>query len=470
MGSRDDRNINRVTLRNNDMEAYLYLATPVPGQEYEVEKIIDFLRTYGVVNGINKSRIAAMIKKQIYNHEQMVAEGVAPENGVDGYFEYFFEATGAGKKHPKIREDGSVDYTSVNVIECVNAGDKLATYHPAIKEKPGMSVKGKPIPGKRAKELQPLHTTGCTYHPDELTYYADIEGRVEVTKAKLMVTGVQEFKKDIDNVFGNINFKGDVIIYGSVSEGVDIKATRSVTIEGTFHGNSIVAGEDIVVKGGVLGLNETKVICGGDLMADFIEYANVEAGGDVSANYILDSNISSKSVVRATGEKGSIVGGDIYGMLGVEARILGNDVFLKTMVAAGIKDDVVQLKKKLAKQEKILSDRFQEMKLRSDELERRVRLGTADDSMLEERQNLMREKIEKKAELQEMEQKTRELDELIRISEGAVVRAYDTVYEGVIVQVDSQQYTVDQSKRGAEFLKNEMGVLILAPISPSSRR
>ncbi len=467
MGSRDDRSINRVIIKNNDMEAYLNLAPPPEGQYYDLEEMLAFIRSNGVTTGVSSSRVSAMIKKEIYNHDQLIAEGTHPVAGEDGYFEFFFEATGNGKKHPKIREDGTVDYTSVNVIECVQAGDKLAVYHPAVKEQPGISVKGRPVPGKRAKELPPLRTTGCSYIEEELTYYADIEGRVEASKSKLLVTGVQEFKKDIDNVFGNISFNGDVIIHGGVSEGVSVKATRSITIEGVFHGDAIEAGEDIVVKGGVLGSNGTKIICKGDVLADFMEYVDVEADGDVSANYILDSKIVSKAVVHATGDKGSIVGGDVYGMRGVEARFLGNDVFLKTFISAGIKDDIIQIRKELAIREKELSVKFQEMKIRSDELERKVRLGTADEAMMAERQNLMREKIEKKAELQEMEQRTREFDELMRISEGAAVRAFDTAYEGVVVMVDNQQFVLTENRRGIEFVRDEAGNLLPKPIPRS---
>ena len=467
MGSRDDRSINRVTIRNNDMEAYLNLSPPPEGQYYDLEEILTFLGNNGVKVGINTSRVSAMIKKEIYNHDQKVAEGTPPVPGVDGYYEFFFEVTGTGKKHPRIRPDGSVDYTSVNLIECVQAGDKLAVYHPAVKEKAGMSVKGRAIPGKRAKELPPLRTTGCTYVEEEMAYYADIEGRVEASKSKLSVTGVQEFKKDIDIVFGNINFNGDVIIRGDVSEGVSVKATRSITIEGVFHGDYIEAGEDIVIKGGVLGSNGTRIVGKGDVLADFMEYADVEADGEVAANYILDSKVVSKAVVHATGEKGSIVGGDVYGMRGVEAKFLGNDVFLKTCVSAGVKDDIIKMRKELSVKERELSNKFQEMKLRSDELERKVRLGTADEAMLAERQRLMREKIEKKAELQEMEMKTREFDELMRISEGAAVRAYDTAYEGVVVMVDNQQYVLTETRRGIEFIRDNAGNLLPKPISRS---
>ncbi len=465
MGSRDDRNINRVSFKNNEMEAYLYLSPPPDDKDYDLDEILDFLASKGIRNGINRSRVSAMIKKHIYNREQLVAEGQRPEDGVDGYFEYFFDLTGAGKKHPKINEDGSVDYTSVNVIECVLAEDKLAVYHPAVREKSGINVKGKPIPGRRAKELQPLRTKNCRYDQEELTYYATIEGRVEATKASLSVTGVQEFSKDIDNVFGDINFKGDVIIHGDVAEGVHINVTRSLTIEGVFRGASLGAGEDIVVKGGILGTDGSKVICGGDLMADFIQYADVEAAGDVSANYILDSKIVSKRIIRVSGEKGSIVGGDVYGMKGVEARFLGNDVFLKTIVCAGVKDNITQDRKDLAREEKNLNDEFNEMKKRSDELERRMRLGTADAGMLKERQDLMREKIEKKAQLQEIQRKSAEFDEIINAAAGAVVRVYDTAFEGVVVLVDSQQYVLEENKRGVEFGIRENGILLPYPVS-----
>lgn len=478
MGSRDDRNINRVILKDNDMRAYVNLSAPDDGGEYSIDEILDLLRKNGVREGINRSRISAIIKKHIYNTEQMVAEGTPPVDGVDGYFEYFFKPSGGGKKSPPlIREDGTVDYTSVNVIECVSVGDKLAVYHPAIKEKPGINVKGKPMPGRRAKELMPLRCTGCTYKEEELAYYADIEGRVDATKAKLTVTGLQEINHDIDLVFGDINFKGDVIIHGSVSEGVTINATRSVTINGVFHGKSIYAGEDIIVKGGILGVNslatdtiEMTIECGGDLMADFIQYADIKANGSVSANYILDSRIVANDMVHATGEKGSIVGGDTYGMRGVDAKFLGNDVLLKTIVASGVRENVTQRRKQLAKDEKTQTERLEEMQRRSDEIERNVRLGSANEGMMQERQTIMREKIEVKASLQAIQQKGAELDELIKAANGSAVRAYDTAFEGVVIMVDSQQYVVEDNKRAVEFVRDNEGNLLPFPLASSFTR
>ncbi len=93
MGSRDDRSINRVIIKNNDMEAYLNLAPPPEGQYYDLEEMLEFIRSNGVTTGVSSSRVSAMIKKEIYNHDQMIAEGTPPVAGEDGYFEFFFEAS-----------------------------------------------------------------------------------------------------------------------------------------------------------------------------------------------------------------------------------------------------------------------------------------------------------------------------------------------------------------------------------------
>ena len=130
-----------VMLRNSNMEAWLKLEKPEEGQTYGYSDIQDILTANGVVYGLNSSRINAMIKKGIYDREVLVATGKSPEEGQDGYYEFIFDVE--KNKKPVIREDGSVDYTSVNIITCVDVDDIIAMYHPAIKGSAGSDVKAK---------------------------------------------------------------------------------------------------------------------------------------------------------------------------------------------------------------------------------------------------------------------------------------------------------------------------------------
>ncbi len=452
-----------VMLRNSNMEAWLKLEKPEDGRMYDYSDIQDILTANGVVYGLNSSRINAMIKKGIYDREVLVATGKSPEEGQDGYYEFIFDVE--KHKKPAIRDDGSVDYTSVNIITCVDGGDIIAMYHPAIKGSAGSDVKAKVLPAKPAKDLRPLACTNVDYNPENMIYRAKIPGRVEVTNSTIKISDVQEFSNDIDNVFGNIDFKGDVIIHGSVSIGVTVTATKSVTIDGTLEGGNIVAGTDVIVKGGILGGEKSQISAHGNVNADFIEYANVHADGDVNTNYILDSTVVAKGVVRTTAKMGSIVAGNVYGMMGRETKFAGNDAFIRTVVACGIRDSLFRQRVVYEQQIKSAKDVIKGIVAKEEVLERKIRMGSADDLEIKTKGEMVKTRIEKMALLNSAQKKYDELTALFDRARDAKVYVTDTVYNGTVVQVDGQQYTVtDPEKRHVEFRKNENGDLEVHPV------
>ncbi|MCR5211884.1 MAG: FapA family protein [Lachnospiraceae bacterium] len=447
-----------VILRNNDMEAWLKLERPPEGFEYDVNDILDILTEKGVIYGLNSSRINAIIKKGIYDREVLVASGKSPEEGQDGYFEFIFDTE--KNKKPLIREDGSVDYTSINVITCVDEDDIIAMYHPAVKGTAGSTVKAKIIPAKPARELKSLNCRNVSYNPENMIYRAQISGRVEVNNSMIMISDVQEYKNDIDNVFGNVEFKGDVIIHGSVSVGVTITATKSVTVDGILEGGNIVAGGDVIVKGGILGGEKSMITAHGNVNADFVEYANIHADGDINTNYILDSVVVAKGRVITTAKSGSIVGGNVYGMSGVETKFAGNDAFIRTIISCGIRDSISKNKVLLEHQIKNAKDTIKNLENNEEVLERSIRLGTADDLQIKQKSEIVKIKIEKKAMLHEAEKKYDEIQKLFDRCDDSKIFVTDTVYPNVVMQVDGQQFTVEgEEKRHVEFRKNENGDL-----------
>ena len=114
----------------DEMAAWLYLAPPDRGQIYSKNELITYLERSGVVRGYHSSNLSAMVKKQVYDREVLVAKGARIVEGQDGYFEYLFSPEEYGV--PKIREDGTVDYTNVSALQNVKKGDKVAVYHYAV--------------------------------------------------------------------------------------------------------------------------------------------------------------------------------------------------------------------------------------------------------------------------------------------------------------------------------------------------
>ena len=102
----------RLRVEKDGMTAWLYLAPPDNGQTYTKNELITYLERNGVITGYHSSNLSAMIKKKVYEREILVAKGKEVQKGKDGWFEYLFTPEEYGV--PKIREDGTVDYTSMS--------------------------------------------------------------------------------------------------------------------------------------------------------------------------------------------------------------------------------------------------------------------------------------------------------------------------------------------------------------------
>lgn len=446
----------RVQISEDSMHAYLTLKKPGDGEQgYDEADVFAAITAAGIKGKVNEELVRSMVNEGMYDTNRLIAEGIPCKDGIDGYFEYFFHQKGENGGKPRILDDGSVDYSSVNTVGTVSEGDLIAVYHPSVPGHFGYSVKGELLKPKPPKGLPVPQVIGCSYDEETYSYYATMDGRVEATPTKLQVIGTLEINRNINVAYGNIYFMGDVIVYGDVDSGVEITASGSVTIGGTLQGSTIRAGEDITVRGGIIGDAGTGVICGGNLEARFLQYANVVAGAQVKARSILDCNISAGGIVQVTDEKGVISGGRIYSARGVDGQVIGNRKGAKTMVIVGKSSDVLARKFEYEKLIEELEVRFAGANSREMQLGRESKTDPSKSNLLYiVRQNKARILTEKK----QLEASYQAIDALYS-KEG--VRAYVSgrkFYPEVIVRIDMRDYRVTDEMIRVCFRGSDDGV------------
>ncbi|MCM1088535.1 MAG: FapA family protein [Muribaculaceae bacterium] len=427
----------------DEMAAWLYLMPPEPGQSYQKQDLIDYLAQHGVVEGLHQSNLSAMVKKKVYERDILVAQGREVQEGANGYFEYLFTPEEYGV--PKVREDGSVDYTNVNALHNVKAGEKVAIYHQAIQSVDGCTVLGNVMKGQLYHDLPPMRGKGIR-REDEV-YYAQNDGKIEVKDGKIDIQNVHEISGDVDMIIGKVEFFGDIIIYGNVEEGVTIRAGRNIEIHGSTSLANLYAGGDIVLSRGIQGGNKSKVSARGSVYAEFIEHTTVEAGGTVQANIFMNSNITAKEKVIATGKKGAIIGGYIDAIKGVEAINVGNDVELKTIVHCGyeaqtherllaIRRKETELKAKIADLVDTMSGALREKRMRGAETSQATEMKLTEWNKLKDKYFL---------ELDNIEHDRESLEDLVKQSKGAEIKIDGNVYRGVIICVNAEQMLVERN-------------------------
>ena len=426
-----------VELEDNAMKAYVTLyACP---QGYLYEDISAELSANGIKTGIDEESMHELAESSKYNVRTLVASGKDCEPGVDGYYEYFFDVDSLNNNKPRIRDDGTVDYFASKHFIKVTAGELLARYHEPTKGTFGFNVQGKLIQPKPGKPQPRIRGKGFKVSEDGKEYTANFDGKVEYRNYDLNVTNIYEVSGDVDYNVGDIDFNGDVNITGAVYGGVTIHAMGNIYIGGHVEDAIILSDKDIIFKDGVNAKNQGTIEAGGNIEGKFFENANLKAKGDIKCSYMLNTSALAYGKIIIEGGRGSLIGGDITGVMGVDVDNCGNDANAKTIIRVG---STKEIRKEYAEDIMTLRDLDSQIEVFDEAMAKMKLLKAAgsdkyDDEMYT---RIFQSKIVKKAEKSKYEEHSRELFELIRESEHSIVRVTKEIFPGARVIMDDKTY------------------------------
>ena len=400
-----------VYIADDNMSASVRLGKCDEGYTYD--EVMNKLSLNGIKTGIDEEKIRWMISQKIYDQPVEVA---------------------FGNNRPTVREDGSIDYFNQKRFEKVNEGDLLARYHEPTKGEFGFDVCGKLLVPKPGKPKPRLHGKGFKTSDDGKETYAAISGKIEYCNYDLSVVNVYEVNGNLDMSMGNIDFNGDVNITGSVRSGVTVHAMGSI-----YVGATLIAGKDIVLKDGVNTKNSGKIEAGGNISGRFFENTEVIAKGDLQCNYILNCRVLTYGRVFVEGPIGSIIGGDVTGVMGISTTSCGHESNVKTLLRVGSTKEIRKEYAELIMELKEVDGQIETFEIANKKFEMiKQNMPEKYDSKMALR--VTQSKIVKMAQKAKLEEKSKALYNLIRDSERAVVKVKNHIYPGSRVYMDDKTY------------------------------
>ena len=157
----------------------------------------------------------------------------------------------------------------------------------------------------------------------------------EFTVTKLMKTGSLSGHDD------SVNFDGSVWIKGDAEEGVTIRATGDVLVDGIISGATIRSGGDVLIRDGATGSSDDRsyIDADGSVSGRRFEMTNITCQGNLFSNSLLGCNIYSGQHVTLFGERGTASGGVVRARLGAELAVLGNKSVVRTVVEIGVNSE-----------------------------------------------------------------------------------------------------------------------------------
>lgn len=444
----------KVKISEDKLKAYLYIPFPEKsGKSYSVDDLLLYLDLAGIEYGIDTTAIETALATEHYGEEILVAKGKKPAEGIDGYYDYHFSQDFSHT--PQTREDGTVDYRSIKTMEIVSAQQKIANYIPAVFGENGMAVTGQVIPAKRARELSPLRGHGFSRGDDGTTYFADIDGKIIVeSDGRIMISPVHEVRGNAGIDEGNINFKGDVIVHGDVSEGISINATGSIVIDGVAEDCTLIANGEIIIKRGVKGAERTTIFSKDRVVSEFIELAKVRAEGCVQADVFYNSVVFAGEKILLTGKKASVIGGRMWAVEGIECQNVGNEFGVNTAVQVGMDEGTLEkmsaLRQKATELEEEISKLEQNLRAYDDAEESTGKSFKGDPK----RMQILRNKLNTTGTLERTLSDFNILKDRYDRSKHAFVLVHGFICPGANICINELRYNVKQILVAAKFIRN----------------
>lgn len=287
------------------------------------------LTKLGVVFGMDLSGADAWFNST-GNDELIVAKGRYSKNGRDGYVKFLVDVTSKPQFVPE-PSDGSktVDYRNAMRVSLVEANQKLAEIVPPTQGENGTSVKGSTMAPAPGNPTRVGIGEGVEQRGNEI--YAKVAGAPSYREGLVSVRKIYEINGDVSYSTGNINFPGTVIIKGDVLDDFEVNAQENIIIQGLVNASKITAGGYIQCLGGIFGKSKAEVRANGFVEARFADSCTISSDADITVSKdILHCKVYSLGLVKCAG---SILGGEVMGMKGVECSEVGSDSGSKTIVS-----------------------------------------------------------------------------------------------------------------------------------------
>lgn len=214
--------------------------------KFTVLEIENELINYNIKYGILKSDIIKCSEVEKIS-ELLIAKGKEPINEINDRLEIKYNV--AQKELPENNDtEQIVDYKAIGTVNAVEIGQVLAILYPGADGEEGTDITGKIVKVKNAKKIILAAGSGAEMK-DECTVVAKIEGRPSAKGNTFFVYKTYEVNGDVELKTGNVKFLGDIIIHGSVTEGMIVESGNSVLVKNNVAEAIITANGDIVVQG-----------------------------------------------------------------------------------------------------------------------------------------------------------------------------------------------------------------------------
>ncbi len=450
----------KITIARDRMSAFARFYPPSKGGSLMNRKeIINDLVKAGVKYGVIEENLESFLQNRTYFTTIELAKGTPCIEGKDAVITYYFNTDPSSK--PKLNEDGTVDFHTLNTISHVSKDSLLASLEPAVMGRPGIDVCGGSLTPRKVEQRILKFGKKIRLSEDKLKIYSEVDGHASLVNDKVFVSDSYDIPADVDASTGDIRYDGSVMIKGSVRTGYKVVASGDIVVEGVVEGATLEAGGQIILKRGIQGMNKGSLSAKGNIVTKFIENATITTSGSLTTEAILHSNVSAKGDITVGGKKGFITGGQIRSGSMISAKTAGSTMGTSTLLEVGVDPELIEEYHRIEKEIPTISLEIertnQNLLLYLKKMKSGVKL--APDKILQVKAlSVNKETLENKQ--KEMMERLNYLQEYMDNHVAGSVNIKDTIYPGCKVVIAGVVYYIRTETMHCTLIREQADVIV----------
>lgn len=449
-----------LSVSDDDMTAYVRFIPPSEtGHRMTLESFLKDLKLRDITYGLQMESLRSHFTTDgVYCTDILLAKGEEPVEGEDARIEYCFNTD--MHRRPAQREDGSVDFFHLTTINQCKEGEVLARMIPVNPGAPGHDIYGTEIKPRDVHRTYFKYGRNIELSEDELCLISKVDGHVSLVDDRVFVADIYTVPA-VDVATGNLDYEGSIQVNGNVAENFEVKAGGNVIVNGLVEGSRIIAGGNIIISKGMNGMQKGYLKAGGDIIVKFLENTRVDAGGYLETDAIMHSRVSAGTEIRVSGRRGLIVGGYVQAGTKIEARTVGAGLGAQTTLEVGVnpmlRTQYSQMQKEMEDVIKSVKDAEVILYNFRDKVSKGFQYNEGQLNYIRSLQKMVKEK---RAELDQMNQRMERFGSMMGLQRFAAVVVEREIHPGTTIIIGDASRTLQSIFHYCRFVR-ERGEITL---------
>ena len=273
--------------------------------------------------------------------EMVIAEGAAPNHGVDGRFDLDPSLAPELQAPAKAGADDAISFYERSAFTIVAAGQRIGRLVPPTNGQPGVDVMDGDL-AARCGRPAPVRFDQSVEIGEDSEVRARVDGELQLSGGLVRVVELLSVPEYVDFSTGNVHVPGDVVVGRGVRDCFTVRCGGDLTVRELVEAATLVVGRDAKLDRGMAAREKGSLTVGRDLDAKYLDNVHCVVGRDMQA---LKEVHNCHTIVgrRFSGPTCAVIGGALVVAGKAEIGQIGGESGAITEVALGRISDLEDL-------------------------------------------------------------------------------------------------------------------------------